>query len=86
MAKIAEKHYGCDEEGFLEVGVDYNLEERHRHPQKEDWKQVKWCRELDGKNILALVMLKPQMTYAEIKNVIVNEGGSVDSQGIIHRD
>jgi hypothetical protein len=41
---------------------------------------------MDGKSILALCALKPKMTFAEIKNVIENEGGSVDSMGIIHRD
>ena len=74
------------EDRDITVRDAYNSEEKHRHLQKEDWKQVKWCREFDGKSILALVILKPKMTYAEIKNVIVNEGGSVDSQGIIHRD
>lgn len=64
----------------------YSNQDVHRHPLKEDWKQVKWCREMDGKSILALCALKPKMTFAEIKNVIENEGGSVDSMGIIHRD
>lgn len=48
--------------------------------------QTKWCREFDGKSILALCQVKPKMTFGEIKNVIENEGGSVDSMGIIHRD
>lgn len=67
----------------------YNSQAIHRKPQVERFEDkhiVKWCREFDGKNILALVIAKPKMTYAEIKNVIVNEGGSVDSAGIIHRD
>ena len=70
----------------ITVNDAYNSQDKHRHLPKEDWKQVKWCREFDGKNILALVIVKPKMTFAEIKNVIINEGGSVDSQGIIHRD
>ena len=65
---------------------EYSNQDLHKHPKKEDWKQVKWCREFDGKSILALVALKPKMTFAEIKNVIENEGGSVDSIGIVHRD
>ena len=47
---------------------------------------VKWCREMDGKSIFALCAVRPKMTFAEIKNVIENEGGSIDSMGIIHRD
>ena len=51
-----------------------------------DTKQlVKWSVEMDGKNILAIVIAKPKMTYNEIRNVIINEGGSIDSNGIIHR-
>lgn len=44
-----------------------------------------WSIEFDGKNILALVMLKPKMTYAEILIVIQSEGGYVDSTGIVHK-
>jgi hypothetical protein len=65
---------------------EYSNQDVHSSIRKEDWKQVKWCREMDGKSILALCALKPKMTFAEIKNVIENEGGSVDSMGIIHRD
>ena len=64
----------------------YSNQDVHSHLPKEPWKQVKWCREMDGKSILALCQLKPKMTFAEIKNVIENEGGSVDNMGIIHRD
>lgn len=44
-----------------------------------------WSIEFDGKNVMALVMLKPKMTYSEILNVIQNEGGYVDSNGIVHK-
>lgn len=44
-----------------------------------------WSIEFDGKNVMALVMLKPKMTYAEILIVIRAEGGYVDSDGIVHK-
>ena len=44
-----------------------------------------WSIEFDGKNVMALVMLKPKMTYAEILIVIRAEGGYVDSKGIVHK-
>ena len=44
-----------------------------------------WSIEFDGKNVMALVMLKPKMTYAEILTVIQAEGGYVDSNGIVHK-
>ena len=44
-----------------------------------------WSIEFDGKNVMALVMLKPKMTYAEILTVIQAEGGYVDSDGIVHK-
>ena len=44
-----------------------------------------WSIEFDGKNVMALVMLKPKMTYAEILIVIQSEGGYVDSNGIVHK-
>jgi hypothetical protein len=65
---------------------EYSNQDVHKHLKKEDWKQVKWCRDYDNRSILVLCQLKPKMTFAEIKNVIENEGGSVDSMGIIHRD
>lgn len=66
---------------------EYSNQDVHRHLPKDEYiPQVKWCREFDGKNIAALLILKPKMTFHEIMNVIINEGGSVDSMGIIHRD
>lgn len=70
----------------ITVQQEYNTQDKHRVFKEQKMYQTKWCREFDGKNILALVIAKPKMTFAEIKNVIVNEGGSVDSEGIIHRD
>lgn len=70
----------------ITVQQEWNSQDKHRVYKDQQMYQTKWCREFDGKNILALVIAKPKMTYAEIKNVIVNEGGSVDSEGIIHRD
>lgn len=55
------------------------------HRYREEWKQLKWSWEYDGKNIFFLMQEKPKMSYADIVNVIENEGGSVDAAGIIHR-
>ena len=46
---------------------------------------VTWSVEMDGKSILALLALKPKMTYAEITRIIHIEGGYIDRGGIIHR-
>lgn len=74
------------EDRDISVRDEYNTQDRHRVFKDNKMYQTKWCREFNGKNILALVIAKPKMTFAEIKNVIVNEGGSVDSEGVIHRD
>lgn len=74
------------EDRDITVRDAYNPEDRHRHQHWEIQHENRWSVEFDGKSILALVILKPKMTYAEIKNIIINEGGSVDAQGIIHRD
>ena len=44
-----------------------------------------WSVEFDGKSILVLLYIKPKMSFEDIKCIIVNEGGSVDSNGIIHK-
>ena len=44
-----------------------------------------WSVEFDGKNIFALAAVKTEMTYAEIRNVIMNEGGTIDENGTIHK-
>lgn len=47
--------------------------------------RVLWSVDYDGQSIVQLLIAKPKMTYAEITNVIVNEGGVIDEKGIIHR-
>ena len=44
-----------------------------------------WSVEFDGKLILGLLILKEKMTYEEVVQVITNEGGYVDSEGIVHK-
>ena len=46
---------------------------------------ISWSVEFDGKSILALLALKPKMTYKEILEVIHAEGGYVDNNAIIHK-
>ena len=43
-----------------------------------------WSVQYDGHSIIELCMVKREMSYGEIRNVIFNEGGSIDAQGIIH--
>lgn len=44
-----------------------------------------WCVEFDGKSVLAILAVKTKMSYKEVLNIIQNEGGYVDSMGIIHK-
>lgn len=44
-----------------------------------------WSVEFDGKSLLALLIVKDKMSYEEVVRVITNEGGYVDSEGIIHK-
>ena len=44
-----------------------------------------WSTRYDGHHVLELVMAHAKMSYKEMLNVIQNEGGYVDSDGIIHR-
>ena len=46
---------------------------------------VNWSVQYDGHSVLELVGEKPKMTFAEIMQVIKNEGGYVDSKAIIHK-
>lgn len=69
----------------ITVADEYSSQDIHKRPQRTPLTAPKWCVEFDGKNILALVFAKPKMTYAEIKQIIEAEGGSVDKAGIIHR-
>ena len=73
----------------ITINDAYNSEDRHRRPAEHigaDTRTLyKFSEEFDGKSIVVLCIVKPKMTYAEIVNVIVNEGGSVDSQGIVHK-
>ncbi len=44
-----------------------------------------WSKEFDGKSVFELMEQWPKMPYAHVKMVIENEGGSIDSEGIIHK-
>lgn len=44
-----------------------------------------WSIQYAGHSIIELCSNKPKMTLREIKVVISNEGGYVDSDGIIHK-
>lgn len=66
----------------------YNSQDKHSRPKQIGAADVQlntWSKEFDGKSIMALCILKPKMSFNEIKAVIESEGGSVDSQGIIHK-
>ena len=44
-----------------------------------------WCIEYDNLSILLLLLQKKTCTYSHACAVIKNEGGYVDSKGIIHK-
>lgn len=46
---------------------------------------VNWSVEYDEHHVAELLLTKTEMTFAETKNVILNEGGFVDDNGIIHK-
>ena len=46
---------------------------------------VYWSKDYDGRSVFELMAAKPKMPYEDIKMVVEGEGGSIDSQGIIHR-
>lgn len=54
-----------------------------RRCREEYYAKVKWSREYAGMSILVLLAAKPKMSYAEILNVLRNEGGDVDGEGRI---
>ena len=71
-----------EKDGVLD-GFSYKKEKKYYIP-KEPCKTL-WSVEFDGKNILAILFAKPKMSYNDVKLIITNEGGSVDSNGIIHK-
>lgn len=44
-----------------------------------------WSIQYDGRSILEFMMEKTDCPYGHAKQVIENEGGYVDSNGIIHK-
>ena len=57
----------------------------NHHRVEKQLVQIKWSVEFDGKPLMELLKYKHKMSYKDVLNVIVNEGGSVDENGIIHR-
>lgn len=65
---------------------DYRIfEQKTRIVNTRITSENKWSVEMDGKSILALLAIKPKMSYTEVVNIIHNEGGSIDKEGIIHK-
>lgn len=46
---------------------------------------LNWAVEYDGHSILEFMMVKSNCSYEHAKMVIEGEGGSIDSDGIIHK-
>lgn len=44
-----------------------------------------WSVDFEGKSIVEILKNKPKMTFAEVMNVIENEGGYVDEKSIVHK-
>ena len=44
-----------------------------------------WSIEYDGRSILEFMIVKSNCSYEHAKMVIEGEGGSIDSDGIIHK-
>lgn len=44
-----------------------------------------WSIQYDGQHIFVVLANYPKMSFGEFKQVIVNEGGSIDEAGFIHR-
>lgn len=44
-----------------------------------------WSVQYDGHSILEFMMVKEKCSFKHAKDVIENEGGYVDSEGIIHK-
>ena len=42
-----------------------------------------WSVDYEGRHVFELCALKPKMSYKEIKEVIINEGGFIDDKGFI---
>ena len=46
---------------------------------------VIWSVDYDGKSVFDLMERWDKMPYAHVKMVIINEGGFIDNDGIIHK-
>lgn len=44
-----------------------------------------WSVEYDNQSVIAVMCLKDKMTFGTLKAVVENEGGYIDTNGIIHK-
>lgn len=44
-----------------------------------------WSVEYDMQSVVAVMLLKPNMTFETLNRVVANEGGYIDTNGIIHK-
>ena len=65
--------------------MDCRRVEEHRPRGGNYTGSVVWSKMFDGKSVIELMEQWPKMPYAHVKMVIENEGGSIDSEGIIHK-
>lgn len=49
------------------------------------WSTDLWSVRFDNQHIMMIMLEKPKMTVNDIITVIINEGGSVDKNMVVHR-
>lgn len=81
--------FNCDKDGRLN-GSDYkdlyDTELRtKRYITTTEIQGVFWCIEYDGKSIFDVMEDHPKMPVGQIKEVIINEGGIIETDGTIRR-
>lgn len=59
--------------------------EEHHGRTRQEIVGILWSHEYDGKSVIELMEKWQKMPYTHVKMVIENEGGSIDSEGIIHK-
>lgn len=78
LARISDKD--------ISVNDCRKVEEEHGRPvERTSFVGVYWSKDFDGKSVFELMEQWQKMPFAHIKMVIENEGGSIDSNGIIHK-
>lgn len=75
----------CNKDGFTYAEVNKMHERNEARMVWQTMSSDNWSVRYDGKSVIEVLANNRKVTYAELVNIITNEGGCIDKMGVIRK-